>query len=357
MVKSTFRNALVLAGGILGGWFLIRYALPVLFPFLLGAGLALAAEPMASPLERRLKLKRWLASGIAVCAVFVLLLAVLVLLTALLLRQAGQLTDMVPELAENVQVGMSSLESWLLNTASHAPQGIRNVLNRTVTGFFSDGTAMVGQVAGMLPRLLSRVFSHVASGFLTLATAVLAAFMISAKLPQLRDFARQHLPQSWRRQYLPALKGLRKAVTGWLMAQLKLTVVVMGLLMISFWLLKIPHGLFWGAVIAVVDALPVLGCGIVLVPWSLICLLQRQQLRCIGLLGTYALVCLVRSVLEPKLLGKELGLDPLVTLLSIYAGYQLLGLPGMLLAPLIAVMLTKIMKEFAKKDKTDPKQP
>lgn len=352
MSKSTFRNVLVLVGGILGGWFLIRYALPVLFPFLLGAGLALAAEPMAAPLEHRLKLKRWLASGVAVCTVFILLLAFLVLLTALLLRQAGRLTAIVPELAESVQLGMGSLESWLLTVSSHAPQGIRNVLNRTVTGFFSDGTAMVNQVTGVLPGVLSKVFGHVTSGFLSLATAVLAAFMISAKLPRLREFLRQRLPQSWQKQYLPALRGLRKAVTGWLTAQLKLTVVVMGLLVVSFWLLKIPHGPFWGAVIALVDALPVLGCGVVLVPWSLICLVQGQRLQCIGLLGTYALVWLVRSVLEPRLLGKELGLDPLVTLLSIYAGFQLLGLPGMLLAPLIAVVLTKLLKEFSKKDKT-----
>lgn len=357
MSKSTVRNAIVLAGGILGGWFLIRYALPVLFPFLLGAGLALAAEPMVSILDRRLKMKRWLASGIGVSGVFMLLLAVLVLLTALLLRQAGRLTAIVPELAENVQVGLGSLETWLLTASSHAPQGIRNVLTRTVTGFFSDGTAMVNQVTGVLPGVLSRLFGHVASGFLTLATAVLAAYMISAKLPSMRTWLRQRLPASWRKRYLPALKGLRKAITGWLTAQLKLTVVVMGLLIVSFWLLKIPHSIFWAVIISVVDALPVLGCGVVLVPWSLICLLQGHRLQCIGLLGTYALIWLVRSILEPKLLGKELGLDPLVTLLAIYAGYRLLGLVGMLLAPLVAVIITKLLAEFSKKDKTDPKMP
>ena len=75
------------------------------------------------------------------------------------------------------------------------------------------------------------------------------------------------------------------------------------------------------------------------------------------MLGTYALVFLSRNVLEPKLLGKELGLDPLVTLLSIYAGYQLLGLPGMLLAPLLAVVLTKLLSELSKKEKNGRKSP
>lgn len=356
MPKSTITRVIVLAGGILGGWFLIRYALPVLTPFLLGAGLALAAEPLVSLLDRGLN-KRWLASGIGVTGVFLLLLTVLVLLTALLLRQAGRLTAIVPELVDHLRLGMGSLESWLLTASSHAPQGIRHVLNRTVTGFFSDGSAMVSQVTGVLPGVLSKVFGHVASGFLTLATAVLAAFMISAKLPQLRAGIRRHLPKTWQNRYLPALKGLRKAVSGWLTAQLKLTGVVMGLLTVCFWLLRIPHGIFWAAAIAVVDALPVLGCGVVLIPWSLICLLQGLQLRAIGLAGSYALIFLTRSVLEPKLLGKELGLDPLVTLLAIYTGYRLLGLAGMLLAPLIAVILTKLLSEFSKNDTFDANHP
>lgn len=350
MPKGTFRGIIVLAGGIFGGWFLIRYALPVLFPFLLGASLALAAEPMVSILDRRLGWKRALASGVGVSGVFVLLLALMVLLTALFLRQAGRLTAIIPDLTESVRLGMGSLESWLLTAASYTPQGVRNVLSRTVTGFFSDGTAMVNQVTGVLPGLLSKFFGHVTSGILSLATAVLAAFMISAKLPRLRTLLRRQLPPSWKQQYLPALKGLRRTVLGWLTAQLKLTVVIAGLLVVSFWLLKIPHGPFWAAVIALVDALPVLGCGVVLVPWSLICLLQGNRLTCVGLLGTYALTWLTRSILEPRLLGKELGLDPLVTLLAIYTGYQLLGLPGMLLAPLIAVILTKLMGELSKKD-------
>lgn len=342
MSKRTFGSILLLSVGIIGSWFLIRYALPVLFPFLLGAGIALAAEPLVRVLENRLHCKRWFASGIGVSAVFAGLICLLVLALALLFRQAGRMTDMIPGIAANIQTGMSSLENRLLEIASAAPQEIRSVLDGAVTGFFSDGSAMVDQVTNTLPGVLTRVFSHVASGVLTFATAVLAAFMISGKLPHLRLLVRERLGGAWKQRYLPALQGLRHTVVGWITAQLKLTLVVMGVLAASFLLLRIPHGLVWSVVIAVVDALPVLGCGIVLVPWSMICLLQDRQLMGFGLLGTYVLVFLVRSALEPRLLGKELGLDPLVTLIAIYAGYRLLGLVGMLLAPLCAVVITRL---------------
>ena len=348
MYKSTLARWAVLAAGILGGWFLIRYGLPILFPFLLGLGVALAAEPAARFLEEKLKLKRWLASGIGVLAVFLLLLAVLVLVTALLVRQAGRLSALVPELTQSLRLGMGSLEGMLLRAADRTPQGVKSVLTGAVTDFFSDGSAMMERLAGTLPGVLTKTLGKVTGGVLTLATAVLAAFMISGKLPRLKALARERIPEKWRQQYLPALRGLRHTVTGWLMAQLKLTLVILGLLAGAFWLLRIPHGLLWAAVISVVDALPVLGCGIVLVPWSVICLLQSRKLLGLGLLGTYALVWLVRSVLEPRLLGRELGLDPLVTLLAIYLGYRLLGLPGMLLAPLVAVIMTQTADKLLK---------
>ena len=355
MAKDTLKGCLLVTGGVLGGWFAIRYALPVLLPFLLGGGLALAAEPMVRLMDGRCK--RWIASGVGVSAVFLLLTTLLVLLAALLFRQAGRVTAMVPELAEGIRMGMDSLEGWMLTAASEAPKSIRTVLGTAVTDFFSDGSAVVERVASTLPGVLTRVFGHVTSGFLTVATAVLASFMISAKLPAMRQWLGQRIPPGWRSRYVPVLKGLRRTVTGWLMAQLKLTAVIMALLLVCFWLLRLPHAPFWAFAVALVDALPVLGCGVVLVPWSLICLLQGQRLRSIGLLGTYVLTWLVRSVLEPRLLGRELGLDPLMTLLAIYTGYRLLGLPGMLLAPLIAVTLTKLGAELSKKGKHKPNSP
>ena len=112
---------------------------------------------------------------------------------------------------------------------------------------------------------------------------------------------------------------------------------------LGFLLLRIPYGLLWAVLVALVDAFPVLGTGTVLVPWSLVCFLQGDSARGIGLLGIYGAATLIRSALEPKLVGKHLGLDPLVTLIALYTGYKLWGLMGMLLAPLLAVAATQVV--------------
>ena len=342
MTNGKIRRLCIIGGGLLGVWLGVRYALPLLLPFLIGTGLALAAEPLTALLCRRGRLKRWMASGIAVTGAVILLVGVLVMTAVLLVRQAGRLSTTLPELLEGVTDGLGSLEQWLLARSDAAPEGLRRVYTDTVSGVFSGSSTFLEGLAGKLFSFVTGLLKALTGGFFAFATAVLSAFMISARLPRLRRWLGSRL--QWQK-YRPMLRDLGSAVTGWLSAQLKLSAVAFAVLLMGFWLLRIPRGILWAAVIALVDVLPVLGCGTVLVPWSLISLLQGRQLQGLGLLGLYALIWLLRSVLEPKLLGKELGLDPLVTLVAVYTGYQLLGIAGMLLAPVLAVAMTRFFTE------------
>ena len=100
--------------------------------------------------------------------------------------------------------------------------------------------------------------------------------------------------------------------------------------------------------ITLVDAFPILGVGTVLVPWGILLLVQGNLPLGLGIFALYGVIWLVRSVLEPKLLGKELGLDPLVTLVCIYAGFRLWGIWGMLLMPILAMGITQVQKDIRK---------
>ena len=342
MPKKLLNYVYLTAGGLLGGWIFLKYGLPVLLPFFIGAGLALAAEPLVGLLGRRLP--RVAASGIGVTVVFVLLITLLMLLAAFIIREAGQLARIMPDLVDSTRQGLGSLREWLLELSEKAPEGMRPVLEGSVVRLFSGSDATMDRFTDRLLGVAAAVLGWIASSALTVATAVLAAFMISAKLPRMRKWLQDRLPEAWGERYLPAVKGLKQTLTGWLTAQLKLSGITMVLLLVGFWALQIPHGPVWAVGVALVDAFPVLGTGTVLIPWSLICLLQGETVRGAGLLGLYAVVWLVRSVMEPRLLGKELGLDPLVTLIAMYAGYKLLGLVGMILSPLLAVAVVRLMK-------------
>lgn len=332
---------LVLAAAV---WLGIKYALPLALPFLAGLLLALAAEPGVKLLSGRLHLNRGWAAFAGVTVTLVLLSGIVLLLCSVLVRELGNLAGILPDLEGSARQGLTSLQDWLLSIVMRAPDGIRSLLTRMVLAVFDSGGAVYDQAVSQLPKVASGVLSHLTGSVLGIGTGLLSAYFISARLPKLKTWLGGKLPESWRQRYLPALKGLKTALLGWLRAQCKLLVLTFLIVCAGLLLLRVTYAPIWAALIAIVDAVPMLGTGIVLVPWSIIAFLQNDPAQALGLLGIFAAATVTRSTLEPRLLGKQLGLDPLVTLAALYLGYQLFGILGMLLSPMLAVTVVQLLK-------------
>lgn len=338
-LKKVFYVILV----VLGLWLGVRYLLPVGLPFLLGALLALAAEPLVSLASK--KMKRSWAAGLGVSVTLVLLVCVVGLVGALAVKEVTLVTDRLPDVQKAARQGLTQVQQWLQTAAQKAPQSVRGLLQQTVDSSFADGTALMEQVTERIPGAVTGVLTWIPKGTLTLFTGLLSAFMISARLPKFREKLTQQLPESWKVKYLPALRQIRHGLWGWLKAQLKLMLVTWAIVGLGLMLLRVDYGLLWAALIALVDAVPVLGTGTVMVPWALISFFQGEFVFGAGLLGIYGVALTVRTVLEPRLIGRQLGLDPLVTLIAFYAGFTLWGVAGMLLAPILAAAVGTVIKQ------------
>lgn len=342
---SGVKTILTVLAAFLAVWLTSRFLLPLLSPFLLGSLLALAADPMVRFLNQKLHVPRGISAGIGVGMAFCILAVVFLLLCAFFVRELGNLAGILPDLAETAQSGVSLLQSWLLSLTAHAPQGIRSLLQENISAVFSDGAALVNKALHFLLGLAGNLLSHIPDSALSLGTAIISGFMISAKLPRIKRWLLRRLPRERLRPIFESVKRMKSALFGWLTAQFKLMTMTMMILMLGFTILRIPYGPLWAAAIALVDALPVLGTGTILLPWAVICLLQQDSARAVGLVGTYVAASLTRSLLEPRLLGRHLGLDPLVTLMALYAGYKLWGVGGMILAPMLAVAAIQILPQ------------
>ena len=326
-------------------WFSAKFLLPVAMPFLLGLLLATAAEPLVSVLHRRCRFPRPVATAVGVTVTILLLLMVTTALGAVLFGQLQRLVGVVPDLGMTAARGLEELRRWLSALAQSAPEGIRVILGRGLENFFSDGTAILEQVTSKVLSLASSFLSRLPDNALGVGTWLVASFMFSAKLPRIRLWAKEKMPAAWQQRYLPLLRRMKKSVFGWLFAQLKLMGITFLVLWGGFSLLRINHSAIWALMISFVDVLPILGTGTILVPWSVVCFLQGDTVGGIGLAGIYLTAMLLRSMLEPKLVGKQLGLDPLLTLAVMYGGYRLWGLPGLLLSPLLAVTIVQIFAQ------------
>ena len=326
-------------------WLSIRYFLPLFSPFLLGTLLALSAEPMVRFLHKRLHVPRPVSAGIGVSMAFFLLSILLLCLCAFLIRELGNLGSVLPDLSQTAKNGFSLVQNWLLQLSSRTPKSLQPILEQNVNLFFSDSATLLDKAMGYLLGLAGSLLSHVPDSAFSLGTALISAFLISAKLPKIRRYLLRHIPREWLRSVLNTVRQIRQVFGGWFTAQCKLVGVSFVILFLGLVILRIPYALLWASLICLVDTLPVLGTGTVLIPWSLVCLLQGDTPRAIGIASTYLVVTLTRSMLEPKFLSHHLGLDPLVTLIALYVGFRLWGIVGMILAPILTVISMQITAE------------
>ena len=347
MQSGIVRKVIWILGILLAAWLGLRYLLPVLVPFLLGAAIATAAEPAVRFGTRKFRLSRPVASGLGVSVTLAFFISVLWLIGALAVRELGSLADRLPDVESTVNKGMVLLQDWAISLAHRLPEGAQNIAANAALELFNGKAVLQGQVTRRLPNLLRSVLGWLPGGALGLGTGILASFMLSVRLPKLRCWISQHLPEKCQRIYLPALRKVRRNLLLWLKAQMKLSAVTGGIVTVGFLLMRIPFAPFWALLIALVDAVPVLGTGTVLLPWALIEFVQGDRLQALGLVLTYAAALLVRTVLEPRLVGRQLGLDPLLTLLCLYAGFRFWGIPGMILAPVVATAVKGVLEPAA----------
>lgn len=332
--------------GIFGAFYVIfRYFLPLISPFVLGAALALAAEPAVAFFCRSCRFPRPLASAVGVSMAFSLLTLGCMLILGFLIREVRTFTAVLPDITEPLRSGMDTLSVKLLELTDLAPEGLQPTLTRNVRELFSGGSALLDRAVSFLIRLASGLLSRVPGGALSLGTGIISSFMISAKLPGLKTALIRRIPENHMKRLKGVLTGLKTTVLQWLKAQAKLSGITFLTAATGFLLLRIPGALLWAGLVAVVDAFPILGTGTVLVPWSIISFLLGNSFRAFALLLLYGGATLIRTVLEPRLLGHHLGLDPLATLIALYLGFRLFGLPGMLLSPLVAVTAVELSRE------------
>ena len=334
-------------------WLFFKCLFPFLLPFLIGLSLALAAEPVTGRLCRCVRLPRGAAAGVGVSCTFLMLSAFLYLILFLLFLGFSSLGNILPDLTEAAVSGLAVLEQWLLSLAGRFPQAVRPFLQKHVLALFSDGTAFLDQGVKFVLGLAGGVLTHIPDRAFTLFTGLISGFMISAKLPRLKKILKDKLSLKRIQTILKFLRSLKSTVMQWLLAQMKLAGITLLILTLGLILLNIPYAPIWALAIAVLDALPLLGTGIVLIPWSIVSFLAADTPRALGLLAIYITAMLTRSTLEPRFVGKQLGLDPLITLASIYCGYRLWGFPGMILSPLLAVTAFRLIPQAADSGKGD----
>ena len=313
-------------------------------PFLLAFLAAWALSPLVRWLHGKLGLSRNTLSLALLLLVFAALGALLWSLFTGILREVVSLAGNWEALVASLQSVVDRLGVLFSRGMAHLPASARATADSLVEQFFQ-------WLETVIPRFLTAVVdkgTSLVTALPSFAVAsivfVMACYFMVSDLPHLRTSLADRLPQGPR--YVLSL--VRRAVSagfgGYIRAELILSAGVFVILLAGFFLIHQPYALLLALALAVLDFIPILGSGTVMVPWAVIDLFTGQLRHAVGLMVVWGLVALFRRVGEPKVLGNQTGLSPLLSLASVYVGMQLAGVAGMILGPVLCLVVLNVLR-------------
>jgi sporulation integral membrane protein YtvI len=321
----------------------VKYLLGWIMPFLVGFALAAAVQPAVRFCHRKngVNIKACSVAGV------LLLVLVLVLLTvfgvsklAVALYAAAK---RLPVLTDSLMQALSLISQRLSPIFDDIQSCTGIKVDMSLSGI-SGKLLKISQLSQNTAVFLHGAVSSLPSFLLDIIVTAVAACFIAADYPRVTGFLLRCLPSRHRETAREIKKFFLTTVMRLIRAYLTLMFITFCELLAGLALLRIPNPAAAAAAIAVVDILPVLGTGTVMVPWALVeFLLGRTSFgACLVLL--YAVITVVRNILEPKIVGHHIGLHPLVTLAAIVVGFKVLGVAGMIVFP-IAIIIIKHLHE------------
>ena len=338
LLHRAVRIALWLTGLIL----FFRFLFIPLLPFLLSLGLSALLEPSVQKLRRKIGVRRAFAAAVVTTA---LLFSLGAAITFLALRLGTELLEWSRSLPQAIEAfpaiwnsALDRVEIWY----AACPPFLRSALDRTASALSENAPALVGKAGSFLMERISALAALLPGVSLFCITTILALYFTAVNYHAILAFLKRQLPPAWQKRCREAVRCCRSAMLKWLRSELLLILVTFLIMLLGFWWLEIDFALLAAFFIALVDALPVLGTGTVLIPWSLFCFLTDDTGTGLSLLMLYGTAVLVHSLLEPRLLAGQADLPSITVLLAMYLGYHFLGVSGMIFLPLLLLLLKQL---------------
>ena len=322
-------------------WAVIRFGRPLLSlfaPFLFALAAAALLNPLVKRLQKALGWNRQLLSALLLLLLFGLIGGGLALLVY---AAAGQLMSLVQNwsgLLASAQSAMDQVEALFARFLALVPPQVTEIVEETGDALFQWLSDAVPATLADLGREAGEKAMGLPSFLVALIIFVMATFLLAADYPYLRSRAVQHMDEGMLR-FLGQLRSTALgAFGGYLKAEFFLSVGVFFILLAGFFVTGQPYGLLLALGLAVMDFIPIIGAGTAMVPWAFVALFTGDLHSAVELMVIWGAIALFRRVMEPKFVGDQTGLSPLLSLAAIYVGMKLAGVLGMVFGPVVVLV-------------------
>lgn len=336
--KSFIINFLVILIALLIAWFAFKFLLPWLMPFILGFFIAAIVQPYVRFLHKKVRINRKVAGVIAVLLFIILLGLLLTVGITKLFSELAAVFEMLPGLFSQFSHSMDGFNDKLLGYMNKFPVKLSSEFNSSINSLSSEFLKL-SSLTGSAASFIFDLASKVPGLLLDIIITVVAACFISADYPDIRGFVMRQLPQKYQDILCDIKEFFFMTVARLIRAYLTLMLITFVQLAVGLLIIRVPHAVTIAALIAIVDILPILGTGTVMIPWAVIELFVGNIRMAVCLAALYAFIAIVRHVCEPKIVGYHIGLHPLITLISMFIGLKAMGVAGMFLFPMTVILI------------------
>lgn len=308
----------------------------VLMPFILAIIFAIVIEPVVNFFEVRTSMHRSIAVLLSLVLVIGGFVALLVMIALVLIRETTELYKLALArsdfIIDQVLVAIDQYRISFLQL--NLPPEVESTLQVNL----QKALDMTQQLMNNMIETLAQGFIKLPSILIFIGIATVATYLIIKDRAIIRTFVIRAMPSSVRADGTNIVNELLKALSGFVKAYSILITITAVLTLVSLKILAVKYALLIGLLVGIMDILPILGPGLVFMPWIMWEFIKGNTGMGFSLIVVYVVITVVRQFLEPQIVGDSIGLHPLVTLIALYVGLQLGGLLGMIMGPVLVVI-------------------
>ncbi len=320
-------------------FFLAKYVIPLLTPFIAGLVVALMARGIINFLGKYIKINKTLLRIGVLIMMYALVLFLAVefggrlfavlkdFLTSLPFLYAKDIQPVIIKLGISLTERFPNLQEIVNASAQSINSTILSFVEKASTGVINNVTGVAGKVTGLLVKTTFMVISSV---------------LITFDLDAIEGFIKNQMSPRILHVYDNVVNNTGHTLLMFGKAYIIIILVTFTELSIGLTVLGVKNSLLLASLIALVDIFPVLGTGTIMIPWIIYQLIVGNYRMAISLAVIYAVIWVVRQAIEPKIVGDQIGLHPIITLMSIYLGATLFGIFGIFLLPIAITIIKKL---------------
>ncbi|MBP1737226.1 MAG: Sporulation integral rane protein YtvI [Oscillospiraceae bacterium] len=316
----------------------------LLAPFILAFLMAWMLNPLIRTIQKRIPISRRILSMLLVVLIFALLTGMIFFFIWSVISEIQSLTDNWQSVLDSLTSYVSYLQNSMTFWYHLLPDEVVSTVNDLIYGTLDRVKEVVPSMINSVMLSLKNVFSAVPSFAVATVVFIMGTYFITADYPRLRFLMTDHLSPELD-TFLTRVKATATgAFGGYVRAEFILSVGVFLILLIGFLITRQSYGILLAALLAVLDFIPIIGAGTVMVPWAVICVFIGDFRSAVELMVIWGVIILFRRLSEPKVVGDHTGLSPILSLVAIYAGMRVAGVLGMVLAPVVALVVINVVR-------------